>query len=272
MEWFESLPEELQSAPFFKPGDDGSIRDIGSVIADLSNAANHMGNSIRIPGPDASDEDVKNFQLKAAERIPGLMVTPNLDDEEAMASVLRTLGKPDEPSGYKLPEGAEMGEEALAALRERAHKYGLNNRQFQTLVSDMLSDQTSATEAQQHALKLDLEGLQGEWGQAYPVRLEKIAGLLEKTGAPEYLIESLKGQSLTSGDLKWLYSMAESLGAEGRSLTDDKGDSRDVDPGEALEQIAEIERNPDYRDASSPNQKRLIARHAKLMDLVYPEG
>lgn len=271
MEWFESLPEELRAAPFFKPGEDGSVKELTNVISDLTNAANHMGNSIRIPGPDASEEDIKSFQIKAAERIPGLMVTPNLDDEEAMASVLKTLGRPDEAAGYRLPEGVEIAEEMATALRERAHKYGLNNRQFQSLVSDLAGDQSNAAAAHQDALKQDLEGLQGEWGQAYPVRLEKIAGLLEKTGAPEYLLESLKGQSLTSGDLKWLYSMAESLGAEGRSLTQDKGDVKDIDVGEALAQVQEIENNPDFWNAASPNHQRLVRKRADLMMVAYPE-
>lgn len=272
MEWFESLPDDLKSAPFFKPLDDGSVRELDSVITDLKGAATHMGNSIRIPGPDASDDDIKAFANKAMEKIPGLMLTPDLEDEESVNAIYNKLGRPAEAKDYTLPEGAELADDVASALRERAHTYGMSNRQFQKMVSDMTADQSSMTERQKEALTEDLNGLRGEWGEAYPVRLEKIAGLLEKTGAPAYLVESLTQQGLPSADLKWLYAMAESLGAEGKPLSSDGNDGVDVTPGEALAQLSEVENNPALWDKAHPDNKRLTAKRVELMKLAYPDS
>jgi hypothetical protein len=271
-EWFEQLPEQLKEAPFFKPSEDGTVRELDQVVADINGAAQHLGNSIRIPGPDATDETLAEFRLKAAEKIPGLMVTPNPDDEEAMASVLQTLGRPSEADGYTLPEGTEIDGTALGNLKTRAHAYGLTNKQFQSMVADILTDQSSATEARQEALEADLDTLRQEWGESLPTRLNRVAGLLEKSGAPEYLMEALKAKTLPSADLKWLYAMSEALGAEGKQMSMQESEGDNIDPGEALAQLSEIEANPALWDPAHPDHERLKKKRVDMMKKAYPEA
>lgn len=269
MEWYESLPDELKEAPFFKPGD-GGPKPLDQVLADLKGAAVHVGNSIRIPGPDASEEDIKNFALRAAEKVPGLMPVPDLENEEALTTLYEKLGRPKEPDAYSLPEGVELSEDMAKVLKQRAHEYGMSNKQFQKMVSDMTGDQTEAQRAAREALEADLEGLRAEWGEALPVRIEKIAGLLEKSGAPEYLLDSLKNRQLTSQDMKWLYSMAEAVGSEGKPLTDDDRTTDNIDVNEALSQLEEIENNPALWDKAHPDHARLVARRVEMMKKAHP--
>jgi len=271
-DWYGSMPEELQSAPFFKPLEDGSHRTIDQVVSDLTNAAAHMGNSLRMPGPDASDEDRMNFAMRAAEKNPMLMVRPNTEDAEAMESLLKTLGKPDEPSEYALPEEVEIAEDALVSLRQKAHQYGMTKKQFESWVKDMHNESQESMQRQQDALEQDINGLKADWGDAMQSRLERIAGTLAKTGAPEYLTEALKNNKLPSTDIKWLYSLAESLGGEGQPLSQDTNHQDVMTPDEARRQAREITRNPILKDPSHPEYRRLVQKRFLLMEKAQAAG
>ena len=49
--WKDALPEALRDAPYFKKAE-----TVDQVLADLQGAAAWQGNSLRIPGPDATPD------------------------------------------------------------------------------------------------------------------------------------------------------------------------------------------------------------------------
>ena len=83
MSWQEGLPAELVAAPFFR-----SAETMEQAIADMTHAAETASNSLRVPGPDADDTARQEFYARVAEKAPGLMPKPDLDDATAMAALI----------------------------------------------------------------------------------------------------------------------------------------------------------------------------------------
>ncbi len=67
--WKDDLNEDIKSAPAFKDiGDD--INDLAKNFLDVQS---HLGNAIRIPSAEASEEDVTAFHSRLKEKVPGLI-------------------------------------------------------------------------------------------------------------------------------------------------------------------------------------------------------
>lgn len=241
--WLESIPEELRGASFIKPGDDGKAKPLSQVVADLNDAAQYMGNSLRIPGPDAGEDKWKEFHTKVQERVPGLMPTPNLEDPESLNATFGKLGRPEGAEGYKTPEGVDLPAEQLGELKALAFKANMTQRQF----TDYLSNWTEANQtAQQQAAAKHQEAisaLQGEWGAAYEERVGQVADFLKTNSAtPPYVLEALAAGNLPADQVRWLHSLAEAVGNEDGQFHQQESGAGPalVSPEEAKMRVAEI--------------------------------
>lgn len=276
MEWYENLPSELKEAPFLRPTDDG-VRDINQVVADLTNAAQHMGNSIRIPGADAGEEAMAEFRNRAAEKIPGLMVMPSPDDDEAMNSVFRTMGMPEEATGYRLPEieGLELPDDQVASLREAAHGLKLTQQQFEAMVKTQHEQGKTAMDTQTAALQEGLDALKQEWGAAFDSRVDSVKAILGKIDAPQYVVDMVEAGTLPASDLKMFHAIADMVGSEGSEISNQEGqDTGVLTPDQALNELSDIEGRADRAlfDPMHPDHERLKKRRVELMMLAYPDS
>ena len=273
--WYDALPEELQSAPFFKPTDDGP-RELSQVVSDITNAAQWMGNSIRIPGKDAGDEAMAEFRQKATEKIPGLMVIPSADDTEKMQSVFRTMGMPENSDDYKLPdiEGLKLEEGQIKALKDQSHALNMTQAQFAQMVQAQHEQLTAASESQKMELDEGIDALKREWGAAYDQKVGEIRTLLGKIEAPEYIGNMLEAGTLPASDLKMFQAMADMIGAEASEVATQEAGPKVLTPDEALSQLSEIENRADNAlwDATHPDHKRLVKKRNELMLLAYPDS
>ena len=94
-EWATTaLPADLQDIPFLK-----DAADLAEFKGRLTSAAEHMGNSMRIPGPDAGEDTWKAFDEKLSAKIPGL-ARIDLESEEGRAAFMKRLGQPDDAACY----------------------------------------------------------------------------------------------------------------------------------------------------------------------------
>ncbi len=255
--WKDRLPEELQSAPYFKNAESPE-----QVLADLNNAAAWQGNSIRIPGPDAGAEDIAAFQSKAIEKFPGLMPTPNLEDSDAMSQVFGQLGRPESPDGYSLPEGLEMD---VATLRAHAHQSNMTNQQFQALVSALGKEQADAIEASQNALAEQYQTLQTEWGAAYEQNMQEVGKLL--SDAPDVIKEAFANKTLTADQLRWFHSKAQLGESDAQIPGQGDGAPRQMTPDEAQAQLVEVEKRLFAKDVTPEEQQMLQQKRLKLIAL-----
>lgn len=232
-EWAtEALPESLQSIPFLKGAENAE-----QFVQRLTSAAEHMGNSMRIPGPDASDDAWKEFDAKLAEKIPGLQRF-NFDSDEDRAAIMKKLGQPESAEDYGAEgDGAWLADVALAS--------GLTKHQFTKLVEGVTAANKTRAENLTAEQAQAIEQLHNDWGLSKPKKLEHIEGLLKLTGAPESQVTAFKEGNMDASTLKWLDSIAGQF-AEVAKFNTDRNDPDALTPVEAQAQIQELISNPDY--------------------------
>lgn len=257
-DWREALPAEFRDAPFFK----GDGRTPEQVRADLENAASWQGNSIRIPGPDATEQARQEFIRKAIEKLPGMMPVPDYDNQD---EVLAKLGKPEEPSKYKLPE--ELDDNTKMTLRQRAFDAGLTQKQLDKLVAAELSNTSLAQEAREAAQKAAREELKTDWGAAMEDRLRDVESLLEAEGAPELLKERFKAGDLDAATTKWLYGIVESGAERAEVAEQESGRTGKLTPLEARSQAQEIWEQLYTMKATDPRYNDLKAKRRELIEM-----
>lgn len=273
-DWKEGLPAELVAAPYFR-----SAPNLEQAIADMSRAAENQGNSIRIPGPDASDEARGEFYDRIAEKAPGLMRKPADDDQAAYDSILTTLGRPEDASGYKLPEvdGIALTDEKAGEFKAMAHAAGLTGKQFDAMMKSMLTKDAEGLTAREADHASRLGELKGEWGAAHEQRMAKITKMLEATGADPALLESVTTGKADAQALRWFHSLADQLGSgsEGGAVgAQGKTEPAPIlTPDEALAQLGELEAKL-IGNATMPHDQAaaLSRKRMKLMKLAYPDS
>jgi len=93
-----TLPDDLR----------GDIDSVGfKSVEDLAkgyvHASKRLGDSITIPGADATDDDRAAFRERLAQ-IEGVAQMPTPDDADALNALYTKLGKPEKADAYQLPE------------------------------------------------------------------------------------------------------------------------------------------------------------------------
>ena len=269
-DWRQGLPEDIRDAPVFK-----DIADLPTLAKNYQELKSYQGNSLRIPGEDAGEEDVAAFHQKIMDKVPGLIYSPDLENSEQMDAIYTRLGRPEEATGYEIPEidtgGIEMDFTMAEALKPIAHKYGLSKKQFEGIVSEMTAGNVGQAKQLQQQHAQDISDLSREWGAAYNERVSKAAKVAEATNAPAELVNAIKNGHAGSGTLKWLYGLSESLGGETAQLVKQQG-SPTMTPDDAKMKISEIRNNKEhpYWNQADPAHASAKKRMRELHKLAYP--
>lgn len=262
-DWREALPEAMRDLPFI-----AKAKDAAEAADGIKNAAEVMGNSLRMPSPHAGEEDIKAFTARVLEKMPGLMPVPNPDDDEGYATVLQRLGAPADPKAYKAPELADFTwpEDALEGLRAQAQQAGLTQKQFTEYAKQAGEAlKTRQLDAAQ-ALDANAAALKQDWGQAFEQRQQQITQFLETSAAPEGLRKAVTDGTADPATMKWLHATAVAKAGEKPEGVDQgspEGAPLALSPDEAKVQIQEILNNPEYFKPG-PVQNQLLKKMVEL--------
>lgn len=257
-EWAkEGLPEALHDMPFLK-----ETGDAAEFKNKLVHAAQHMGNSVRIPGPDATEEVWSEFHTKLGEKVPNLHHA-DVATEDGQKAMLKMLGLPEDAAGY------DAGDKHMW-LAQAAHDAGLTINQFKGLV-DKLGDVNKTRQEETSAeMQAGLDALFTEWGLAKPGKIDNINGLLKLTNAPEELTALVTDGKAPSETIKWLDSIASQF-AEVSKFKKDRNDPQTITPGEAQLQIQELMENPEFFK-TGPASMELRKRMLELQKAANPQA
>lgn len=274
-EWHDSLPDELKGAPIFKPAEDGTIKSVEQVVIDLTNLTQQAGNSLRMPGPDAGDDDIAAFQTKVMAKVPGLMVMPNIEDADNIAAHFGKMGKPATAEEYKTPdiEGFELSNSG--EVKAQAHAMNMTQAQF----SSWVTNQAAGMAAQGTALTAQHEEQTGviktEWGAAYEQNQIAVGKLLKENKlTPPELVEAFDKGELPATMMRYLLNLSE-LGAEGGTFQQQTEGSDTIPvPEEAMSQLTEVENRLFAKGMrpGMPEYELLVAKRNKLMRQAYPDA
>jgi hypothetical protein len=145
------------------------------------------------------------------------------DDPAEVGAFYEKLGVPKDPTGYKMPEGAdpEMAKWAPSVFKEA----GLTPRQAETLTAkwnEMVSGRSEAMKAQFEAKAAEeLTAIKTEWGAAYNDKVAKAKAAAKEFGVDATVADKLESALGTGGLLKFFAGLGEKVGEAG--FVDGKG-------------------------------------------------
>ena len=272
--WKDDLNEDIKSAPAFKDiGDD--INDLAKNFLDVQS---HLGNAIRIPSSEASEDDVTAFHTKLKEKVPGLIRTPSAEDEGSIDAFLTALGKPDKADGYKLPEieGVDIDEKRGELFKETAHTLGMTQKQLEGFLAQMYDADLGQQDVIEVERQEDALALKKEWGVTHENRMKALVDNLLLSEAPADLTDAVKNGMVSSTVIKWLDEVFGQFASEDKHLDDnDKHQNQgDIVPVEAMERAAEVRKKltDPNTPKTGPEYEALIAKLLKYEGMAHPDS
>jgi hypothetical protein len=228
-DWRASIADEqLRVDPALK-----DFGDVGALAKSYIATKALVGSSIRIPGPDAGEEAVKEYRDKLLKTAPDLVEIPK--DPEARRkvedSIFEHLGRPKEAKEYAAPQGAEIPEEILDALRKEAAEEGLTKRQFEARAKRAADFLLKANQGEKEAVAL----LKKELGEAFDERAAAARAIAEKMGLPKEALGQMPAAQLRA----WA-NVAKAVGGEAAQVGTQTSTGSKLTPAEHSARANEI--------------------------------
>lgn len=265
--WKDSLPEEWRDAPLI-----GKATDAADALQQINNAAQYMGNSIRIPGSDAGEDDWKSFRTKIQEKVPDMMMKPDMSNPESIKETFKYLGVPKGPDEYKysIPDGRDAlpGSEFV---RKMAHESGITQSQFEKFIGGMMANEYEREDQANVIHKEEMASLHKEWGFSTDHKMDAVANWLKLTDAPESIQGLAANKSMSAADYMWLHGVATSTKSNSELTNLPKDESSALlSPGEAGVKIQEMLDNGEhaYWNAAHRGHKAAINRMVELQRMT----
>lgn len=259
-EWVEQVPEFARGW-----GEIDKAESMEALFNNFGEMRSHMGRSIKIPGEDASTEDMTTFHQKMMDKVPGLMQTPDMDDESVIGNLQAKMGKPESLDGYKAPEIEDVtfNDEQLADIKGLAHELGLTKKQFTKLAEKMGTQNAAQTSAAKDANATEIKAIQEEWGLAAEAKYQATVNFAKQAGAPEALVEALTNKQVDAKTVFWLSQLSKGVSEKSNMDFSSNNSNGILSPAEAQEKIGEILKNSEH-----PYHTGGEAAKRKMSDLI----
>jgi hypothetical protein len=187
-EFLSSLPEALRDMPQIK-----SIKGAADLATQFVNQQSLIGNSLRIPTADTSEEQTASFYQKLSE-VPGVVRMPGEGaDEAVMNEFYGKMGVPATPNEYQvsLPEGATLEPEFLQQATASAHALKLSNTQLNQVLNDEIANREQALVDHSNYIDNSKLALKALWSSDYENRVAGATNALRiyKQEMPDHAAE-----------------------------------------------------------------------------------
>ncbi len=239
----QGLPEDIQALGMTR--DSSTPEMFWKRVSDNNKFA---GQSIRIPSAEASAEDMNAFYTKIQSKVPDLIKTPSLDDQDSVTAIMQKLGMPSEANSYESVEGEgiQFAEGQQDGIKQLALKAGLTRSQYEALAKAIGEEAYAVSGEAANAQKESDARLQSEWGLAAESKYQQAVNFAKTGGAPESLINKLESRSADADTVLWLSGMANQIGESANATAQANQNSQSITPYEAQEQIREILGNKEH--------------------------
>lgn len=262
--WLDSISEEFRTQSNIS-----NFKDINDLAKSYINVQKMVGNSIRVPSQDSSEEMKQEFYNKIKD-IDGVLVK---DSEDFYTK----LGRPESYENYELLKDEDYGAleyypeivSEIDQFKKEAFELGLTKDQASKLVNNRIIEFQQKQESLNSAMANSEQELRKMWGQDFDNRLnaaKQVAGIYkEKYGdAMSQLIDSPVGNNPAFLNmLVELGSMYKETGHQGANKL-----TFGTTPSDAINKINELRADPGfhkaYYDDKHPGHKEAVK---KLNDL-----
>lgn len=252
--WRDEVPEDYREEKTLS-----KYQSVGDLAKGHVHLSRMMGNSVKIPGEDATDDERNDFYTK--------------------------LGRPETADKYEyerpdLPEGMAYDETSETAFKQLAHDQGLSQKQLGSIL-DFYNKFALDSQIDQK-LKMDeayFKGeasLQKEWGmKGYDRNVSIAQRAMKEFGGPELeklLTEDPRGSHPAL--IKAFYKMG--LKSQEARPLDAEHDSSFLDVTSAQKEI-EAFNKPSHKmykafwNKDDPKHAEAIAYRDRLFDMAYPD-
>jgi hypothetical protein len=180
----DALPENYRDAVA-----NAGITDMESLVQNWADGQSTLGNSVRIPGPDAGAEDIAAFDARLVEKVPGLVRLPDFENDDDTGRFYQSLGRPEKAGDYKFngveglaeDEAKNMGE----WVSELAFKNNLTAGQAEAFYNDISESTMAARKEAEANRQTTVDALKEDWGNDYDKRLLMAQNVLHVFGGEE---------------------------------------------------------------------------------------
>lgn len=270
-EFLSSLPEDLRDNPALQ-----DIKDVGGLAKVFVDTKSMVGNSLRIPGDDAGEEQKTEFFSKLLEKVPNLMVKPDFDNKEQSAEFYKMFGVPESAEGYTAPEitvpdGIKFDPSTMDIFREMAIAANLSNEQFQKMVPLLADNSFKKIQTAMEEFGNQIDGLKEKWGSAFDQNYNIALNLAMKTNMPNEIIDELRNKTAEPSTVEWLHTLSKQFSSEGMNFNKENFGSDKITPDEAKEKISEINNNQQhpYWLTGHPDHASALEKMLKLQTAAF---
>jgi hypothetical protein len=252
--WMDEVPEDYRGEKTLS-----KYQSVGDLAKGHVHLSRMMGNSVKIPGEDTTDEERNDFYTKLGR--------PETADKYEYA-------KPD------MPEGMPYDEDSEKAFKQLAHDQGLSQTQLGSILDFYnkfaLDSQIDQKLHMDEAYFKGEAALQKEWGmKGYDRNVSIAQRAMKEFGGPELeklLTEDPRGSHPAL--IKAFYQMG--LKSQEARPLDSEHDSSFLDVGSAQKEIESFNKSSHkyykaYWNKTDPKHAEAVAYRDRLFDMAYPE-
>lgn len=250
------------------------FKDVNDVVKSYVNLEKLVGNSVRVPNKESSQEAVQDFYEKIKD-VPGILLE---NDKEQLYS---RLGRPESADGYTLDElvKADIAQalpqvhDELQQFKQVAFELGLNNEQASKLAQLELGKREVELQNWMSKYESGQEALKKHWGTDYDNRLQaaKQTAKIYAKEHPEAIQELLTGPA---GNNPALLAMLSDLAVtyKEKGAPEMTQSQFGMTPQQAQAKIAEKRADRGfmkaYHDSMDPNHRAALEEMTRLYSLL----
>ena len=270
--WYSGLAPEGAELPALVT----EAPDFGTFVKNAVELKAYQGDSLRIPGPEASDDDRTAFHTKLAERVPGVYYMPDPESPEQIKALQRKLGAPEDGNGYTFtpPEGGDLDETMTAQYRTWANDLDMTQAQADGIYKKFNEYQLAAVGALKQGHDQSMTTLKAEWGVTFPDRVKKIDHLVGKYEGTDGFRAELAAGNVPPHILKMFAQISDGLLGEGMQMVGTGGHQppAGLPPEEAKARAAEVRAHPAFLDEAHPEHATMVSKHLDYMKQANPNA
>lgn len=233
-DWHESLPDDIRENPSLS-----DVKDVAGLAQRFIDTKAMVGNSVRPPTDDASQEDIDSFVDKMLENshIP-LMRKIDVDNAESMSAIYKSLGVPEDAAGYELADGFDAG--AFGELAAYAHEHNVPKKQLEGMASEIMRLNNASIEKSMEPHNQEMERLKGEWGQAYDEKVSRIQQFIKANKSELDFAGGVENNQVGADWLRLFDGIVTQFGGEGTEIAKQMTASSHITPGEIEQRRNEV--------------------------------
>jgi hypothetical protein len=256
------LPSEILEQIGEEYRDHASLKDINDIAALAKSYVETkamVGNSIRVPGPDAGADAYEEYLNKLITNDPKLMMKPDFSTPEQSHDFYRTIGLPEESAKYTNPEGMKLDEAVEAEMRSLLYDAQIPQAAYAKIMSAFSDRQAQTTEMNTELHDSDMSQLKGKWGMALDDRINAAKRMNDE------FYPGRDFANLTSTEMQALYSISTSMTGKGAQAAGDAGgiptkmtpDEANTQADEIMKRIHDPESGLDHGEKMALQNKRI---------------